>query len=356
MKYYLFEEPNFKETNWCKLYKRAIKTESNNVKIKIIENPKTIDDEEGIAIIIGTNLNWLNNKTKLLENFNLKIIAVGPTLNSSFSHNSIMSDYDLSIEMAISYCHNNNKNNILLFGPNKNSLGDNIIVNKINQIDPQIDILWEEKAIEKNILFIKENLKSFNAFLCCNMVTATALLTQLKNDIIENKIWIISLIDSKLGEYVSPTITSFKQNEIDIGKKTIHLALFLKRNWDISRVNWYTKTEIIIRESTNNTPFNFDNEKVNIITKPYNPIFYNDETIEEILNLEKLLNNIENCDKLILKNVLENKTYQQISEIGNMSENTVKYRIKRMEKLCNVSSREELLFIIKKYIAKEKYL
>jgi DNA-binding NarL/FixJ family response regulator len=65
-----------------------------------------------------------------------------------------------------------------------------------------------------------------------------------------------------------------------------------------------------------------------------------------------VLSNLEKPDYTIIKKMLKGDTYAQIAEEAFMSENTVKYRIKRMQKLCNVDNRTSLLNLIVKYCPK----
>ncbi|MCK9190053.1 MAG: hypothetical protein M0P10_00710 [Sphaerochaetaceae bacterium] len=63
-------------------------------------------------------------------------------------------------------------------------------------------------------------IQNYDAILCCNMMIAKSLITQMKK--ISDKIpWVISLLDSPLGQYCTTDITTFIQNEREIGRQSV---------------------------------------------------------------------------------------------------------------------------------------
>ena len=78
------------------------------------------------------------------------------------------------------------------------------------------------------------------------------------------------------------------------------------------------------------------------------PIYNSDPDIIEILKLEPLVRSIDSLDIAILREIDENKSYAQISESINISESTIKYRLSKMQRICDFPDRMQLLKFAKK--------
>lgn len=78
------------------------------------------------------------------------------------------------------------------------------------------------------------------------------------------------------------------------------------------------------------------------------PIYNSDPDIIEILKLEPLVRSIDILDIAILRGIDENKSYAQISESISISESTIKYRLSKMQRICDFQDRLQLLNFAKK--------
>ena len=78
--------------------------------------------------------------------------------------------------------------------------------------------------------------------------------------------------------------------------------------------------------------------------------FYSDTEIDEMLRIELLLNSCDKVDLFILEHLLKGATYPKIAEELFMSINGVKYKLKNMFKICQVSTKTEFVALLSKYI------
>ena len=70
--------------------------------------------------------------------------------------------------------------------------------------------------------------------------------------------------------------------------------------------------------------------------------------------LDKMLGQCDETDLLILKDVVDNVTYETIADEYYLAVNTVKYRMKKLLDAAGVTSRKELLRLLEEYKIKFK--
>jgi DNA-binding CsgD family transcriptional regulator len=351
MKYYLIIEELFESTFWCKQYVEGIKKEANRNKIKISGDSRINFKEDGIVFLISTENNCLN---KIIEKniYNkIKIIMVGPQDSICCNFSSIMCNYTYIIKNAIKYCKDNNRNKLLLYGVNPNSQGDIIFEKAFKEIMPEGFEFGKDKfdlTKQSALLLILQN---YDAILCSNMIIAKSLILQMKK--ISNKIpWVISLLDSPLRKYSSIDITSFQQNELEIGRQALHLALELKKtNYDIN-ITWRTKASMHIGETTDYKDYQLTGIFKASPKEQEASCFYNDSVVTNSLKAENIVTNLNNIDFEILRYLGQNYTYKQISDALEISESNIKYRMKRLQTKSKTQSKKELIWLIQNYIPK----
>ena len=79
-------------------------------------------------------------------------------------------------------------------------------------------------------------------------------------------------------------------------------------------------------------------------------VFYEDDEINEMMLLEKLLYESEELDRQIIQRLLAGDSYEQIAEKSYLTVSTVKYRVKKMVSLCRLENRTQLLNLLRSYI------
>ncbi len=353
MDYYLVQEPLFKETNWCIAFRTAIKREANNMKLKVYIKVPTYKEALGNAILVlSSSKEWTNNIISTYDRNETILLIVGPSLGQEFDYSTVTIDFCLILENAVNYSRANNRNKILLFSPNPNSIGDNTITNHFRRLVPDGTVLQEKGTIETNIRILEKIKNEYDTIICCNSIVASALSQQIELFDKPNNFWIIALLDSPLARFSKKPITAFKQNEEEIGRLAIRLAYFLAKNKILTTVVWKSTPSIVIRESTNNTPYSINKNCIDCSSSINNrskDLLYRDKNILNLITLEKFFTQLEDVDIDILKCIKSNMRYIDIAEKVYTSESTIKYRIKRMLNICKIENRDELLEFIDNY-------
>ncbi len=78
--------------------------------------------------------------------------------------------------------------------------------------------------------------------------------------------------------------------------------------------------------------------------------FYTDGEMRDMLTAEQVLNTCNDTDMLILFSGIDGLTLEEIAKRCFLTENGVKYRIKRILTECNLSDKAELFALLKSYL------
>ena len=78
--------------------------------------------------------------------------------------------------------------------------------------------------------------------------------------------------------------------------------------------------------------------------------FYQDPELNEMMVLEKLLYGSEETDRGIIRCMLQNDSNEKIAEKCYLTLSTVKYRIRKMLTLCSLTSRSQLVALLRRYV------
>ena len=82
--------------------------------------------------------------------------------------------------------------------------------------------------------------------------------------------------------------------------------------------------------------------------------FYQDPHVGEVFRFKELLTGMDSLDLDILRELLRGARYFDMTESLHTTENTIKYRVKRMTAAMGLKSRADLLKLAGEYLAEEK--
>ena len=297
------------------------------------------------------------NSEKVLWTLNEKnihpIFIRMPFPNAYYSFSSIIPNYFPAIYHLTRMILNDFPEPSVFLGYNADSIADK------NRLDGFIKAVDEYKVphsvvthhgdIGKSIDEFMDEIHKYKNIVCTNDVIALLLLRRMKEMNVEYiKFNITGCGNFRVGEYFKPSLTTITSDYYDLGTMAVNMYVFLfKKN---QRQNMFINIDcrIILRESTH---IKSKNNNKGPVPELFGEMvdFYGDNLVKEIDSLEKMLVSCDEIDKSILQGMLANFTYEKIAEINLLAVNTVKYRIKKMEKNLGVKSRRELLGIVKEF-------
>lgn len=198
-----------------------------------------------------------------------------------------------------------------------------------------LDAYWSERKRLRNVV-------------CVNDIHAVALLNRLKEsgeDVTSYRI--CGFGNTMLSRFSTPRITTVEPNYELAGRCAVEVFQVLERNPSVRAVTFTVDAEICEGETLLG--------RVAEVTDPVSAVlpeendFYADETVKELDGLDAMLSLCDETDLAILRHLLAGQTYERICERLFISENTLKYRIKKLVSSARADSKTSLLNIIRRY-------
>ena len=152
-------------------------------------------------------------------------------------------------------------------------------------------------------------------------------------------------------KYTNPKITTIGIDYYQVGYAIVGAYKTLKKNDFLLKQSFFVKSNLIIGETTPSLDGkNFNNVKL-ADTSAYDKLLkvYDDLVFKELDSIEILLQKADEIDFKILKMLIFDKTYEEISAELFLSITPLKYRINKMLKLAQLNSKNELISVLKKY-------
>ncbi|MCI8454925.1 MAG: substrate-binding domain-containing protein [Lachnospiraceae bacterium] len=354
---YLLVEDEFKNYPWCHRALRGLNEEVRRKRVglqevrEIEEIPKE-DGKPGV-LLLGASEGWISRQVYLAGERSVHAITLmsrkSTPQDSSLS--SVVMDVRDSMHLALDYMKSLGCRRLALYGVNPSSASDPWRAEIFRQLIGQEGKIFTNHISFRQLFedFWKE-LGQFDGVICANDYAAISLIRHLRNEGYETagRLPIISYGNLLLSGKFSPSITSISDNYELYGKAALMIYNMVIKEKMISSVSIQLRSYLHIRETTWNRPYVREQGVVAESELPKN-MFYEDQEISRMAKLELMLNQCDDTDLATIQCLMQNDTYTAIAEKCFMSETATKYRIKKMEAMCGVSSREELAKLLKEF-------
>lgn len=369
MEYHTLVEPEFYGSYWCNQYMQGIKY--NAAKNNGCVNEISLQDAGRIAsdpnagrpvvLIVGTSLDWMASTVRTLGEMGIHSIILAPSNAVYFPNaSSITMDYAKMMYTLCEYFLSLGRGKIALLGVHPNSLND---ISKKNAFlyfqqyrqhiqSAEQDIFWNYGKVEESCVSFYNKVDSYNGVICSSDIVALKLSSYLKQRgvPVPEKLFIAGFGNTLLCQVVRPRITTVTLDCYSIGKNAVHMYTFLARNPSLSSLSATVMGNISVRDTTASMlPAHKDSDICPPVSVPQED-FYLDPDVQTIFQLENLISNCNDMDFAILTGLSCGLKYAVLSEKLNATENTVKYRIKRMLSLCGQKNPKSLLRLVQSYL------
>lgn len=357
----ILTEPDFEESSWGRvinesLFSALVKKKINFTKIEnLLQISKK--DTTHFLFVIGSDEKWLKNVISICSKNKIHPILLGGVpkgaLNGIFS--TVTSDLSRSMYYLINYLKGKGKVKPALYGINPASLSDadrkeSFLLYAEGQARED-DIYYNNGSLEKCFKDFLENVKKYDCIICANDYAAISLIQNLnKKSLLSEKPVIVSYGDTALSKRLGEDLLTVSMRYEEYGDAAAVICKTLEKNpallymnvavkWKISKNNDYTKNDF-----TDILHF----EDIAFLNSA-DDIFYSDKEMSEMILVENMLSVCDSLDLKLLDIILKGGSYEIAAEQCFTSQNTVKYRIKKLMNLCKTESKKEFLNLIKKY-------
>lgn len=361
MEMHVLIEPLYKNSLWCRKYLEGLKYEAGKNSIPLVQidsPPNSLPAEYKICTLLGSTPHWLRTMAVDLVNKGIRCIVVNPDYSGEAGMTSkIHIDYHKAMQMVASYFRDHQRNHSVLFGVNPSSSTDALKAQAFRIAFPEGIVCEYEGSVSESCAKLTQQHPSMDSVLCCNELAAIALLRQLQQEhqAIPDNIWLMTFGRSTIGHYIKPSITALEVDHLLVGRQIIKIAQILAKNHAFSTLCCTIDATIIPAETTGNKPFSFKSLDGRIKGQSFKDSmdFNKDPIIEELCNLDRLFASMLPSDLVLLQGVAKHKTYAEIAENIGMSENAIKYRMKRMMGMAEVDDRTSLFALFDRYLGKD---
>lgn len=321
--------------------------QKKRIDLQEISSLSEVNLDSTCVLLLGASQVWIESMADKVRKIGLHPVALSnrQMQESNTLVSTVTMDVHGAMKLAIDYLKSINRNRIALYGINPNSSSDPWRVERFEAMDGQNeDVYFINDTLEETFCEFYKRIEQYDAVVCASDYAAVSLLYRLKQKEypVPEKLYIVSFGNMKLSQLTKPSITSISDAYDEFGMAALSLCNLIEKNDMISNATIYLHCKLYVRETTENRTY----DNADYLTEDdrvLNNWFYEDPEIKKLAALENLFCQSDDIDQQLIRLITEKKSYAQIAQECFISESAVKYRIRKMEKICNVDSREALI-------------
>ena len=338
--------------NWGKVVIEAFHkyATKNGVILKTVYHWKDAVDSS-VIVLIGVDDIWLKDAFGNLDLTNQRVILIDGVADEYRGQISyVLSDQDVNIRESLELLKSHGRNRTALFGVQKNDTSDISKAVAFSKYASSRDVYYVDRDIDACFDEFITRVGQYDSVICSNDIMAIYLSGRFgKMGIkIPEEIHLVGNGNLWLGAHITPALTTVAYDVETMVMVTLQMCKNLLQFEKLGAVDIHLKGELIKRESTSDV---YEETKFTSSRSLYQ---YNDsdDICEEIYRIDMINRVLSSCTQEkrdILRLLAEKESYSEIAEKVCLSEDTVKYHIKKLYKELNIHSREELCELVDCY-------
>lgn len=342
-------EEKYRETTWCERIISGIEQQSKAKKIKF--DFKFGDFESDVTdaiIVVGTTPAWIYETINLIKSQHRSFIILVSNRPYSLSVSNVCTDLYSAVKNVLSYLENCGREQIALYGVNPSSTADNI---KLSAFEQKENVYYNFGDLRECRNKFLKDIDKYDSVICTNDYAAVSLINYLKKEKPRalKELFMVGFANTHLGRINEPSVTSVALNYEEYGRSAVDIYRMLEKNPNLQSVNVNVKSEIVIRDTTNNIQLDEkDSEFADTESKDFK--FYDDTEVQRMVKIEKLFENCHENDITMLSMLANGESYEKTAEKCFMTVNGIKYRLDRLCRICGFEGRRELIDAMKSRI------
>lgn len=351
-------EDDFIQTVWGKAILEGMRHRAAALKHEICEineDAPDFEDQKRIVILVGTDNAWINKTLCELWDKNIRAIVLNCQPTEIVPETSyILIDYACATYESIQYLYSCGRRKIALFAINPGSITDTTKHKSFIEVGlSRDDVYISSDSLSECYDRLKENISNYNAVICANDIAAVALIRRLEADGVRvpEDIYIVSFGSLLIGRYFSHKLTTMTLNDEELGHQAVSMYAYLVKSEVDINVRVTIPCELVVGDTTEYRT----SDRQKLVLKSHTPddnYFYGDQDVSELMRIENLLTRCDDTDIKIISGILNEMSYADIGERIYISENAVKYRVKRMLAGVNAQSKNDFKLLMKTYCEK----
>lgn len=305
----------------------------------------------GLAVVIGTTPNFINNMLARLSKMGLEALLVcsQPPENAKV-RGVVRTDYVSGMYSLLGLLRKCGCERIALYGCFPDSSTDNIKRRAYLEytasegLDPII--LDNCSGLCDCFSKLSTRLSRVDSLVCVNDIAAVSALGRLKRLGVDipNEMQLVSFGGSELARLCSPSLTLLDMANLELGRQAVNAFAYLMKNPGEVKLTVRVTGDIIPGGSTKPCTPPIPQSP---IIKTSSSSFYDDEEVKRIGLLELLLTLCEPIDRKMLGLLLRGNSTERTAEELSIAPETVRYRMRRLLQNVGIDSRTELLDFVR---------
>lgn len=345
---YVIIDPDYATTNWCQSSVSALKNQARKKRVTLCFS-ESYDDvgDDRIAFVLGGTARWIAQTVTALQARACHPIILSELPNRNFfgKYSSVKTDYGRFMSAMRASFPAGEECRAAFYGMNHASFSDMSRLNAFYGVFRDGEIFENHGSLEQCfIAFLEAHKKApFNAVICANDFAAVSLLVHLRSEGVDSKGLRIAVhSNARLLRYF-PEIISAMVDYTAVATAAFEIAACIENNPAFIGMR-------ITVDCLPDTEFEergiFDSLYATA-AKQEGDALYTDGELCELMRIERLMSECDETDIKILR--LLSSSADEIAENTFLSDNGVKYRIKKMKRICCVDSKREIPLLLAKY-------
>lgn len=340
---------------WCKATAAELYRQSLNscFSLKIVYRYQDITSADGPIILLSVDRLWITENIQRLEKSGHKVILLSGVIERSAGNVSrIIMDYDDLIQKSVIHLQQCGCSSIAFFGAQKNDTSDACKAESFAKLISAEHVYRITQDLEECFDRLSNHLSEYDGVICANDILAVYLLERCRKLGIQvpDDLRIVGNGNLWIAANTTPAITTISTEINRMAAITLRLCRDFYQFKEIASVDVYIKSSLIPRTSTGCTNLKMDNP---VSLKVPRLLYEEKNTDKELIAIQRIdrtLSSLSSEKLQLLRRYVKGETYGSIAEQMHISEDTLKYHIKKIYKALHVHSKEECILLLKQYL------
>ncbi len=360
---YLMQEEGFVQFPWCQRTLRGLWDEvrRKRISLTVIDRIEQIpqEDRQAGVLLLGASGEWIERQADraMAQGAHPILLTNRMQEPQHGSYSAVMMDIGDSMRLAVRYLQKLGCRHLALYGCNPYASSDpwrekvflaltgqdGAVFHNRNSLRSAFDQFWPRR-------------ESFDGVICASDYAAFSLVRHLREQDPRRleQLAIIGYGNMLLAQRSDPSITSISDDYEHFGKAALSIYQLVAKEPTMSAVRILLHSRLHVRKTTGFVPFDPGSAETEQEIPPAaeNP-FFADREVQDLARVETLLQQMDEVDLELLRRLMEGRTNAEIAQLCYLSETALKYRLRKMEKVCGVCGREALAAFLDGFFEKE---
>ncbi|MBR0463406.1 MAG: substrate-binding domain-containing protein [Clostridia bacterium] len=350
----LLIERTYLATEWGKDFVGSLSAaaKKNKTQLQIFQDPHEITASDSQIYVIGIDKAWLQNCERTILSNNNTPVYICSLPETDAKSSSIVYDQNDIIQSSIALIKKHSIERIALVGIGRNDKSDLAKANSFTKTCEDRDVFYFDGDVSESINRFFSSGRTYNGVICSNDIIAVYLMKRLsdKNIRVPDDIQIIGNGGLWLGQHVTCPITSFYYDNSSVARFMLRFSRIFSLLPGGSSFHIRVKAVLKERESTGHQS---KTASCSINTNSYflsdTVLPSNDPDFNALSRINNVFSSIHPDDLKIASMLIAGEKYADIAEAVMLSQDAVKYQIRKLYGSFSIHTREELTALINRY-------